>query len=52
MVGIILTLVAVLLVICFAFCFADPSLRRDAKAEMFFYSRPKGGRKEPDAADK
>jgi len=51
MIGIILTLVAVLLVICFAFCFADHPLKRDPRADIFFHSRPKGIRKGPDGAD-
>jgi hypothetical protein len=48
MLGIILTLFAVLLVICFAFYYSDHPSGRGARADTLFYIRPKGQRKDPD----
>jgi len=47
MLGIILTLIAVLLVICFAFHYP---VRERAKAEAFFYIPPKGAKRNPKSA--
>jgi hypothetical protein len=51
MLGIVLTLIAVLLVICFAFCYADHPLRGEPNAEAFFYGKPKGTKKNLNRAD-
>ena len=41
MLGIILTLIAVFLVICIAFCFSDPSSYRRARADALFFAAQK-----------
>jgi hypothetical protein len=51
MIGIILTLIAVLLVICLAFYYADHRSRGGPNADSFFYIKPKGFRKSADGAD-
>ncbi len=45
MLGIILTLFAVLLVICFAFYYSDHPSGRGARADTLFYLRPKDQKK-------
>jgi hypothetical protein len=46
MIGIILTLVAVLLVLCFAFYYADHPSGTKSKPEASFYAEPKGFKKD------
>jgi len=41
MVGIIVTLLAVLAVICFAFCYSDHQSARGARNDALFYLAPK-----------
>jgi len=41
MLGIILTLFAVFLVICFAFCFSDHPSHRQARADALFFAARK-----------
>jgi hypothetical protein len=48
MIGIILTLLAVLLVICFAFYYSEQPPERGSRADTLFYLNSKSLRKEPD----
>jgi hypothetical protein len=52
MTGIILTLIAVLLVLCFAFYHADHSPGGKPKADSFFYIKPKGLKKDYNRPDR
>jgi hypothetical protein len=47
MLGIILTLFAVLLVICFAFYYTDHPSEHGPKADALFYVKSKGPKKDP-----
>jgi hypothetical protein len=48
MLGIILTLVAVLLVICFAFYYSDHPSYRGAKADALFFAERKKPKRDSD----
>jgi hypothetical protein len=46
MIGIILTLIAVVLLICFAFHYADHPSGSRSKTDVLFYAKPKGLKKD------
>jgi hypothetical protein len=48
MLGIVLTIFAVLVVICFALCYSDRPSGSGSGTDAFFYLKPKDLRKNPD----
>jgi len=45
MLGIVLTLIAILFVICIAFCFSESPFDRGARNDALFFATPKGPKK-------